>query len=105
MERDYMKNLPAGPVDEIYENEVRIDRRKSNPKDIINQFLPSGKDLFTFIEDYDFGQHLTLNEKIDYYVYLVSAFHRQLAFTDEYLERCGRMLLKIYPRSRELNRN
>lgn len=105
MERDYMKNLPAGPVDDIYENEVRIDRRKNNPKDIINQFLPSGKDLFTFIEDYDFGQHLTLNEKIDYYVYLVSAFHRQLAFTDEYLERCGRMLLKIYPRSRELNRN
>lgn len=105
MERDYMKSLPAGPVDGIYENEVRIDRRKSNPKDIINQFLPSGKDLFTFIEDYDFGQHLTLNEKIDYYVYLVSTFHRQLAFTDEYLERSGRMLLKIYPRSRELNRN
>lgn len=105
MERDYMKNLPAGPVDDIYENEVRIDRRKSNPKDIINQFLPSGKDLFTFIEDYDFGQHLTLNEKIDYYVYLVSTFHRQLAFTDEYLERSGRMLLKIYPRNRELNRN
>ncbi len=105
MERDYMKSLPAGPVDDIYENEVRIDRRKSNPKDIINQFLPSGKDLFTFIEDYDFGQHLTLNEKIDYYVYLVSTFHRQLAFTDEYLERSGRMLLKIYPRSRELNRN
>ena len=104
-ERDYMKSLPAGPVDDIYENEVRIDRRKSNPKDIINQFLPSGKDLFTFIEDYDFGQHLTLNEKIDYYVYLVSTFHRQLAFTDEYLERSGRMLLKIYPRSRELNRN
>lgn len=105
MERDYMKSLPAGPVDDIYENEVRIDRRKSNPKDIINQFLPSGKDLFTFIEDYDFGQHLTLNEKIDYYVYLVSTFHKQLAFTDEYLERDGRMLLKIYPRSRELNRN
>lgn len=105
MERDYMKSLPAGPVDDIYANEVRIDRRKSNPKDIINQFLPSGKDLFTFIEDYDFGQHLTLNEKIDYYVYLVSTFHRQLAFTDEYLERSGRMLLKIYPRSRELNRN
>lgn len=100
MERDYMKSLPAGPVDDIYENEVRIDRRKSNPKDIINQFLPSGKDLFTFIEDYDFGQHLTLNEKIDYYVYLVSTFHKQLAFTDEYLERDGRMLLKIYPRSR-----
>lgn len=105
MERDYMKSLPAGPVDDIYENEVRIDRRKSNPKDIINQFLPSGKDLYTFIEDYDFGQHLTLNEKIDYYVYLVSTFHKQLAFTDEYLERDGRMLLKIYPRSRELNRN
>lgn len=105
MERDYMKSLPAGPVDDIYENEVRIDRRKSNPKDIINQFLPSGKDLFTFIEDYDFGQHLTLNEKIDYYVYLVSTFHKQFAFTDEYLERDGRMLLKIYPRSRELNRN
>ena len=105
MERDYMKSIPAGPVDDIYENEVRIDRRKSNPKDIINQFLPSGKDLFTFIEDYDFGQHLTLNEKIDYYVYLVSTFHKQLAFTDEYLERDGRMLLKIYPRSRELNRN
>lgn len=105
MERDYMKSLPAGPVDDIYANEVRIDRRKSNPKDIINQFLPSGKDLFTFIEDYDFGQHLTLNEKIDYYVYLVSTFHRQFAFTDEYLERSGRMLLKIYPRSRELNRN
>ena len=95
----------SAPVDDIYENEVRIDRRKSNPKDIINQFLPSGKDLFTFIEDYDFGQHLTLNEKIDYYVYLVSTFHKQLAFTDEYLERDGRMLLKIYPRSRELNRN
>lgn len=105
MERDYMKSLPAGPVDDIYENEVRIDRRKSNPRDIINQFLPSGKDLYTFIEDYDFGQHLSLNEKIDYYVYLVSTFHRQLAFTDEYLERDGRMMLKIYPRSKELNRN
>lgn len=105
MEREYMKSQPAGPVDDIYASEVRIDRRKSNPRDIINQFLPSGKDLFTFIEDYDFGQHLTLNEKIDYYVYLVSTFHRQLAFSDEYLERNGRMLLKIYPRNRELNRN
>jgi len=104
MERDYMKSQPAGPVDDIYANEVRIDRRKNNPKDIINQFLPSGKDLFTFIEDYDFGQHLTLNEMIDYYVYLVSAFHRHLTFTDDYLERNGRMVLKIYPRSRELNR-
>lgn len=105
MERDYMKSLPAGPVDDIYDIEVRIDRRKSNPRDIINQFLPSGKDLFTFIEDYDFGQQLTVNEQIDYYVYLVSTFHKQLAFTDEYLERNGRLLLKIYPRNRELNTN
>lgn len=104
-ERDYMKSLPAGPVDEIYENEVRIDRRKNNPRDIINQFLPSGKDLFAFIEDYDFGQNLTFNEKIDYYVYLVSTFHKQLAFSDEYLERNGRTILKIYPRSRDLKNN
>lgn len=92
------KSLPAGPVDAIYSTETKIDRRKANPRELMKRFMLSGKNLFEFIEGYDFGTRLTLNEKINYYVFLACVYHSRLESTEDYLKRGDRSILIIYPK-------
>ena len=95
---EMFRNQPAGPVDSMYNEAYAVDKRKNHPQEIMNQFLPSGKSLFSFIEDFDFGQELTLNEKINYFVYFACVFHKQLVFTDSYIERDGKKILVVFPK-------
>lgn len=95
---EMFRNQPAGPVDSMYNEAFAVDKRKNHPQEIMNQFLPSGKSLFSFIDDFDFGQELTLNEKVNYFVYFACVFHKQLVFTDSYIERDGKKILVIYPK-------
>ena len=97
-ELEIFRNEPAGPVDSIYNQSSAVDKRKSNPQEIMNLFQPSGKNLYSFIEEFDFGQELTLNEKINYFVYFACVYHRQLIFTDDYIERDGKKILIVYPK-------
>lgn len=92
------KSQPAGPVDSIYSKETVTDRRKANPRELMKAFTSSGKNLFEFIEGYDFGTRLTLNERINYFIYFACLYHSRLEFSDEYINRNGRDILVMYPK-------
>lgn len=98
-DHEIFKSQPAGPVDEMYGQTDIIDKSKFNPEDVMKRFLPSRKDLFTFIEEYDFGRRLTLNEKIDCFVSLTCDFHDELVFGDSVITRQNREILMVFART------
>lgn len=98
-DHEIFRSQPAGPVDSMYSQTDIIDKRKFNPNEIIRLFLPSRKDLFTFIEEYDFGQRLTLNEKINCFVSLTCEFHEKLDFGDTFVTRQNREILMVYAKN------
>ena len=92
------RSQPAGPVDPMYSQETVTDRRLANPREIIEHFTSSGQHLFEFIEHYDFGKRITLNERINYYVFLACVYHARLDSSNEYVKRGEKSILVLYPK-------
>ena len=98
-DHEIFKSQPAGPVDNMYAQTDIIDKSKFNPEEIMKHFMPSRKDLYTFIEGYDFGQRLTLNEKINCFVSLTCEYHDKLVFGDRFITRQNRKILMVFARN------
>lgn len=98
-DHEIFKSQPAGPVDNMYAQTDVIDKSKFNPEEIMKLFMPSRKDLYTFIEGYDFGQRLTLNEKINCFVSLTCEYHDKLVFGDAFITRQNREILMVFARN------
>lgn len=98
-DHEIFKSQPAGPVDNMYAQTDIIDKSKFNPEEIMKLFMPSRKDLYTFIEGYDFGQRLTLNEKINCFVSLTCEYHDKLVFGDGFITRQNRKILMVFARN------
>ena len=74
--------------------------KQVNLEEVRNSFLAGSNNLFDFLQTYDFGTHLTFEERLTVYCQLISQFDIQFELTEQYQCCESTEYLLIYPKAK-----